>query len=120
MRGRTVEVLAPDERGRRTGLTGPEAGEPRVPARPVGAAQGCSGLAADDTTMTALVGLMTAPDRAAAVQAWLQAHGVADGRLQAQGRGASEPVAPNQHPDGRDNPEGRAKNRRVEAIIPKP
>lgn len=58
--------------------------------------------------------------RAAAVQAWLQAHGVADGRLQAQGRGASEPVAPNQHPDGRDNPEGRAKNRRVEAIIPKP
>ena len=58
--------------------------------------------------------------RAAAVQAWLQAHGAADGRLQAQGRGASEPVAPNQHPDGRDNPEGRAKNRRVEAIIPKP
>ena len=58
--------------------------------------------------------------RAAAVQAWLQAHGVADGRLQAQGRGASEPVAPNQHPDGRDNPEGRPKNRRVEAIIPKP
>ena len=58
--------------------------------------------------------------RAAAVQAWLQAHGVADGRLQAQGRGASEPVAPNQRPDGRDNPEGRAKNRRVEAIIPKP
>ena len=58
--------------------------------------------------------------RAAAVQAWLQAHGVADGRLQAQGRGASEPVAPNQHPDGRDNPDGRAKNRRVEAIIPKP
>ena len=58
--------------------------------------------------------------RAAAVQAWLQAHGVADGRLQAQGRGASEPVAPNQRPDGRDNPDGRAKNRRVEAIIPKP
>jgi OmpA-OmpF porin, OOP family len=30
------------------------------------------------------------------------------------GHGETEPVAPNQHPDGSDNPEGRAVNRRVE------
>lgn len=34
--------------------------------------------------------------------------------LTAIGRGESEPVAPNQNDDGSDNPEGRARNRRVE------
>ena len=37
--------------------------------------------------------------------------------IQVDGRGESEPVAPNQNADGSDDPEGRAKNRRVSVII---
>lgn len=57
--------------------------------------------------------------RADAVRQWLIANGVADARLNAVGFGEADPVAPNQKPDGTDDPEGRAKNRRVEAIIPR-
>jgi outer membrane protein OmpA-like peptidoglycan-associated protein len=32
------------------------------------------------------------------------------------GYGKSHPVAPNTRPDGSDNPDGRAKNRRVETV----
>jgi outer membrane protein OmpA-like peptidoglycan-associated protein len=38
-------------------------------------------------------------------------------RLHSQGLGELYPVAPNKNPDGSDNPEGRAKNRRVEIVI---
>jgi outer membrane protein OmpA-like peptidoglycan-associated protein len=44
-------------------------------------------------------------------------HGIARDRLTAEGRGESEPVAPNTHPDGSDNPEGRQLNRRVEIVV---
>ncbi|WP_234193314.1 OmpA family protein [Pseudacidovorax sp. NFM-22] len=37
--------------------------------------------------------------------------------LQTEGLGRREPVAPNTTPDGRDDPEGRQKNRRVEIVI---
>ncbi len=37
--------------------------------------------------------------------------------FQVKGCGESKPVAPNTNPDGSDNPEGRAKNRRVEIRI---
>ena len=57
--------------------------------------------------------------RADAVKAWLAANGVPDARLQTTGFGEADPVAANQRPDGTDDPEGRAKNRRVEAIIPR-
>jgi outer membrane protein OmpA-like peptidoglycan-associated protein len=40
-------------------------------------------------------------------------------RLKATGRGESEPVAPNENDDGSDNPEGRARNRRVEFVYAK-
>ena len=33
--------------------------------------------------------------------------------FQSTGKGAADPVAPNTNPDGSDNPEGRARNRRV-------
>ncbi|MFI6481636.1 OmpA family protein [Nonomuraea sp. NPDC050663] len=51
--------------------------------------------------------------RARAVQAYLEARLGSDYVYRASGRGAAEPVAPNDV-DGRDNPDGRARNRRVE------
>jgi outer membrane protein OmpA-like peptidoglycan-associated protein len=57
--------------------------------------------------------------RANAVKSWLASHGIKAASLQAHGRGASKPVAPNKHPDGSDDPEGRQKNRRVEITIQK-
>ncbi len=56
--------------------------------------------------------------RAAAVVAALAGdHGIDPSRLQAEGLGESQPVAPNEHPDGSDNPEGRQQNRRVEIVL---
>lgn len=40
--------------------------------------------------------------------------GLGDVDLTVAGRGEAEPVAPNETADGEDNPEGRARNRRVE------
>lgn len=37
-------------------------------------------------------------------------------KIKAKGLGAKEPAAPEKTPDGKDDPEGRAKNRRVEII----
>lgn len=58
--------------------------------------------------------------RAESVRLWL----VRNARLESAtistaGRGASNPVAPNTKPDGRDDPAGRQKNRRVEITIKK-
>lgn len=57
--------------------------------------------------------------RAKAVKAWMAANGVPSERLVATGYGEADPVAPNQRPDGRDDPDGRARNRRVEALLPR-
>ncbi len=58
--------------------------------------------------------------RAQAVVAWLTTTGgIAGPRLVAEGRGEAEPVAPNARPDGGDDPDGRARNRRVTITIPK-
>ncbi len=43
--------------------------------------------------------------------------GIAKDRIIAKGYGKTMPVAPNTNPDGSDNPEGRAKNRRTEFKI---
>lgn len=59
--------------------------------------------------------------RAAAVEQWLAAYGGLDtAYVHARGFGKSNPVAPNTNPDGTDNPEGRAQNRRVEIVVAKP
>jgi OOP family OmpA-OmpF porin len=55
--------------------------------------------------------------RARAVRQYLISKGTAADRLEAVGRGESNPVAPNTLPDGRDNPEGRAMNRRAELKV---
>ncbi|MGZ3885776.1 MAG: hypothetical protein ACXVDL_16135, partial [Bacteroidia bacterium] len=43
--------------------------------------------------------------------------GIRKQRLLAKGYGESKPVAPNDNPDGSDNPEGRALNRRTDFRI---
>ncbi len=56
--------------------------------------------------------------RANSVKSWLiEKGGLGDTRIIAKGYGEAKPVAPNTTPDGSDNPEGRAKNRRVEIYI---
>src|SRR5262245_51029403 len=55
--------------------------------------------------------------RAEAVEQELVARGVRRERLAVEGYGKQRPIAPNTLPDGRDNPAGRALNRRVEAVV---
>lgn len=57
--------------------------------------------------------------RAVSVKNWFGKHGVSISTMQTRGWGAKKPVAPNTHPDGSDDPEGRQKNRRVEITIKK-
>lgn len=56
-------------------------------------------------------------DRAQSVVDYLIAKGIDKERLLAKGYGESQPIAPNSNPDGSDNPEGRAMNRRTEFRI---
>lgn len=56
--------------------------------------------------------------RAQAVKNWFEAQGLHQ-NYQTEGLGAANPVAPNTNDNGSDNPEGRAKNRRVEIIVNK-
>ncbi len=57
--------------------------------------------------------------RADSVKDWLVKNGAIGGALVTKGFAEAQPVAPNQNPDGSDNPEGRQKNRRVEIIVKK-
>ncbi|RYG30733.1 MAG: OmpA family protein [Burkholderiales bacterium] len=57
--------------------------------------------------------------RAAAVVGWLkQQVGIRQRTVNIVGKGEAEPVAPNTRADGSDDPAGRAKNRRVELVVP--
>lgn len=55
-------------------------------------------------------------DRATTVKNWLAGQGLTQ-QFEVIGKGESEPVAQNENSDGSDNPEGRAKNRRVSILI---
>ena len=58
--------------------------------------------------------------RADSVKAWfLEKRALNQVQLLTKGYGESKPITPNSNPDGSDNPEGRAKNRRVEIRIKK-
>ncbi len=58
--------------------------------------------------------------RAEAVKRWfIEKGGLTDVEFETKGYGESMPIAPNKNPDGTDNPEGRAKNRRVVIRITK-
>ena len=55
--------------------------------------------------------------RAEAVRLWLVRNsGFSPAGIRIEGYGKRRPIAPNQHPDGSDDPVGRQKNRRVEII----
>lgn len=54
--------------------------------------------------------------RAQSVRDWLIAHEIRF-PMSIKGYGESKPVAPNETADGKDFPEGRLKNRRVEVVI---
>ena len=55
--------------------------------------------------------------RAESVVKFLASEGISKKRLSAEGKGESEPIAPNTFPDGTDNEKGREKNRRTEFIV---
>jgi outer membrane protein OmpA-like peptidoglycan-associated protein len=58
--------------------------------------------------------------RAASVKQWLVANAQVNGAtISTRGWGKSKPVTHNAKPDGSDDPEGRAKNRRVQIIVRK-
>jgi outer membrane protein OmpA-like peptidoglycan-associated protein len=58
--------------------------------------------------------------RADAVVAWLKTQpGLNQRGFTAIGKGKRDPVAPNVTADGTDDPQGRARNRRVEVVIPR-
>ena len=58
--------------------------------------------------------------RASSVAAWLRTKGgLSAFTFETKGFGATQPVAPNQKPDGSDDPVGRQKNRRVGIVITK-
>lgn len=56
-------------------------------------------------------------DRADAVADHLIDNGIDAERITTEGFADTEPVEPNQHDDGSDNPEGRQANRRVEVLV---
>jgi outer membrane protein OmpA-like peptidoglycan-associated protein len=55
--------------------------------------------------------------RARVVKEWLVAHGAVDAGTPIQGWGENHPIAPNNKPDGSDDPAGRQKNRRVAVTL---
>ena len=55
--------------------------------------------------------------RANAVAAYLTSKGINRSRMSTLGNGETKPLAANENPDGSDNPDGRAKNRRTEITV---
>ncbi|MGH7357589.1 MAG: OmpA family protein, partial [Candidatus Rokuibacteriota bacterium] len=70
------------------------------------------GKGADDYNQT------LSEQRAVSVKEWLVTNAQVDGAdITTRGWGETKPVAPNAKTDGSDDPEGRAKNRRVEIVV---
>jgi outer membrane protein OmpA-like peptidoglycan-associated protein len=55
--------------------------------------------------------------RAATVRDWLATHNVVPAATPIKGYGKTKPIAPNVTSDGKDDPAGRQKNRRVEVVF---
>jgi WD40 repeat protein len=56
-------------------------------------------------------------NRAKSVVAWLKKRKIESKRMIAKGYGETQHIAPNENPDGTDNPDGRQMNRRIELTI---
>ncbi len=54
--------------------------------------------------------------RAESVRRWLIETGIPDRYISVEGAGKRQPIAPNNFPNGADDPEGRRRNRRVELL----
>ena len=67
-----------------------------------------------DSRGTDLYNETLSQNRAQSVVDYLVSKGIDKKRIKAKGYGEKEPIAPNQNPDGTDNPEGRQMNRRTE------
>jgi outer membrane protein OmpA-like peptidoglycan-associated protein len=70
-----------------------------------------------DAIGTQAYNLALSRHRAETVARELIGQGVRRERVTVEAYGESRPIAPNKKPDGTDDPAGRAKNRRVEAVI---
>lgn len=70
-----------------------------------------------DSIGSAAYNLKLSDQRAASVKQYLVNHGISAQRLTSKGYGETRPVAPNTKPNGKDNPAGRAQNRRVELHV---
>ena len=70
-----------------------------------------------DNVGTAAYNLTLSRSRVDAVAGELIKQGVRSDRISVEAYGESRPIAPNRKADGSDDPVGRAKNRRVEAVI---
>lgn len=55
--------------------------------------------------------------RAESAARYFASKGISGSRIISKGFGEAMPIAPNVHPDGSDNPEGRQKNRRIEIKV---
>jgi len=56
-------------------------------------------------------------NRAKSVVAWLKDREIPSKRMMVKGLGETQHIAPNENPDGTDNPDGRQMNRRIELTI---
>lgn len=70
-----------------------------------------------DSIATADYNISLSQRRAESTVRYLVSKGISADRLTAKGYGESRPVARNTNPDGTDNPDGRARNRRTEFRI---
>lgn len=129
----------------------PEPAAPALEPVAATVAFGASGLALDDAGRAALDTVLASPTtvaggaitlrghsdspgndranllasrrRAEAVRDYLVEKGIAGDRITVVALGETTPIVPNARPDGSDDPEARAKNRRVEVVVdlpPKP
>jgi outer membrane protein OmpA-like peptidoglycan-associated protein len=74
-------------------------------------------MAHTDSKGTDEYNLKLSQKRAESVVKYLIKQGINQNRLAAKGYGETLPIAPNENPDGSDNPDGREKNRRTEFKI---
>jgi OmpA-OmpF porin, OOP family len=70
-----------------------------------------------DNKGTDALNMKLSQKRAESIKYYLTKKGINSDRLTGKGYGETRPIAPNSNPDGSDNPEGRAKNRRVDFTV---